>query len=359
MSNIFETLTFPCGKEMSNRLFLSPLTNTQSHKDGSLSDEEINWLTMRAKGGFGLTMTAAAHVNAGGQGFPGQLGIFSDGHLPGLKKMAKQIKSHGSLAVVQLHHAGLRSPRELTGSVPVAPTPSEKFTARGLSHGEVKSLIEDFIQGAERAKAAGFDGVELHAAHNYIICQFLSAEFNQRTDEYGGSLQNRSRVLFDIISGIRKRCGTDFLLGVRLTPERHGIELGEAVTTAKILFEKKEIDFLDISAWNIYKEPVDEALQGRSLLSYFTELDRGDIRLGAAGKVYTPEDIQFGLDSGLDFVLMGRAAMLHHNYPALLKGNSEFIPNRIPVSRDYLLGEGLSNAFIDYVGGQWPDFIKV
>ncbi|MBU0538511.1 MAG: NADH:flavin oxidoreductase, partial [Gammaproteobacteria bacterium] len=70
-------------------------------------------------------------------------------------------------------------------------------------------------------------------------------------------------------------------------------------------------------------------------------------------------DIQFGLDSGLDFVLMGRAAMLHHNYPALLKGNSEFIPNRIPVSRDYLLGEGLSNAFIDYVGGQWPDFIKV
>ena len=357
MTNVFEKMKFPCGKAMPNRLALAPLTNTQSNADGSLSDEEIKWLAMRAEGGFGITMTAAAHVNSAGQGFPGQFGVFNDDHLAGLKKLAKIIKAQGSLAVVQLHHAGLRSPRELIGEMPVAPSPSEKFSARGLSHGEVKSLIEDFITGAERAKAAGFDGVELHAAHNYIICQFLSSEFNQRTDEYGGSLQNRSRVLFDIITGIRERCGEEFLLGVRLTPERHGIELEEAIATAKVLFEKKEIDFLDISAWNVYKEPVDEALQGRSLLSYFTELDRGAIRLSAAGKVYTPEDINYCLDVGLDFVLMGRAAMLHHNYPALLKSDSGFVPNRIPVSRDYLLAEGLSERFIDYVGGQWPDFI--
>lgn len=358
MTMIFEPLVFSCGKKMPNRLSLAPLTNTQSFADGRLSDDEIKWLTMRAEGGFGLTMTAAAHINAGGQGFPGQLGVYSDSQLPGLKKLAKQIKAQGSLAVVQLHHAGLRAPRELTGEVPVAPSPSEKFAARGLSHGEVKSLIEDFIQGAERAKAAGFDGVELHAAHNYIICQFLSSEFNRRTDEYGGSLENRSRVLFDIISGIRKRCGAKFLLGVRLTPERHGIELGEAVQTAKTLFERQEIDFLDISAWNIYKEPVDEALQGRSLLSYFTELDRGVVRLGVAGKVYTPQDIQFSLEIGLDFVMLGRAAMLHHNYPLLLKADANFVPNRIPVSREYLLSEGMSEKFIDYVVGQWPDFIE-
>lgn len=357
MVNVFEELKFPCGKTMPNRLALAPLTNTQSYADGSLSDEEVKWLAMRAEGGFGITMTAAAHVNSAGQGFPGQLGIFDDNHLAGLKKLAKLIQEQGSLAVVQLHHAGLRSPRELIGEMPVAPSPSEKFSARGLSHGEVKSLIEDFIKGAERAKAAGFDGVELHAAHNYIICQFLSSEFNQRTDEFGGSLQNRSRLLFDIITGIRERCGSDFLLGVRLTPERHGIELDEAVATAKVLFEKKEIDFLDISAWNVYKEPVEEALQGRSLLSYFTELDRGSICLAAAGKVYTPEDINYCLEVGLDFVLMGRAAMLHHNYPALMKLDSGFVPNRIPVSREYLLAEGLSERFIDYVGGQWPDFI--
>lgn len=357
MTNVFEKMKFPCGKIMPNRLALAPLTNTQSNVDGSLSDEEIKWLAMRAEGGFGITMTAAAHVNSAGQGFPGQFGVFNDDHLAGLKKLAKIIKAQGSLAVVQLHHAGLRSPRELIGEMPVAPSPSEKFSARGLSHGEVKRLIEDFITGAERAKAAGFDGVELHAAHNYIICQFLSSEFNQRTDEYGGSLQNRSRVLFDIITGIRERCGKEFLLGVRLTPERHGIELKEAIATAEVLFEKKEIDFLDISAWNVYKEPVDEALQGRSLLSYFTELDRGAIRLSAAGKVYTPEDINYCLEAGLDFVLMGRAAMLHHNYPALLKSDSGFVPNRIPASREYLLAEGLSERFIDYVGGQWPDFI--
>ncbi|MDF1692363.1 MAG: NADH:flavin oxidoreductase [Zhongshania sp.] len=358
MTKVFEALSFPCGKTMTNRLMLAPLTNTQSEVDGRLSGEEIHWLSMRAKGGFGLTMTAAAHVNPLGQGFAGQLGIFSDKHLPGLSKLADKIKSQGSLAVVQLHHAGFRAPREVTGDIPVAPSPSEKFGARGLSHGEVQSLIEDFIRGAERAKQAGFDGVEIHGAHSYIICQFLSAEFNRRTDEYGGSLKNRSKVLFDIISGIRKRCGVGFLLGVRLSPERHGILLEEAVDTAKALFAAQEIDFLDISAWDVFKEPVAPALQGRSLLSYFTTLDRGDVRLGAAGKVYMPEDIQYCFEQGLDFSLLGRAGILHHNYPQLLRDNANFVPNRTPVSREYLLAEGLSEKFLDYINGMWPDFIK-
>ena len=358
MTKAFEALSFPCGKAMANRMVLAPLTNTQSEADGRLSKDEIHWLAMRAKGGFGLTMTAAAHVNVLGQGFPGQLGIFSDEHLPGLTTLAEKIKAQGSLAVVQLHHAGFRAPRELIGDMPVAPSPSEKFGARGLSHGEVQSLVEDFIRGAERAKKAGFDGIEIHGAHNYIICQFLSAEFNRRTDEYGGSLKNRSKVLFDIISGIRKRCGQGFLIGVRLSPERHGIPLSEAVETAKALFAAQEIDFLDISAWNVFKEPAETAFQGRSLLSYFCELDRGEIRLGAAGKVYSPEDIYYCFEQGLDFALLGRAAMLHLNYPNLLRDNASFMPKRTPVSREHLLAEGLSEQFLEYISSMWPDFIS-
>lgn len=111
MSRLFEPLSFVRGPAMKNCFMLAPLTNTQSHADGRLSDEEFRWLTMRAEGGFGLTMTCAAHVQAQGQGFPGQLGFFSDAHLPGLTRLASTIRGYGSVAIAQLHHAGIRSPR--------------------------------------------------------------------------------------------------------------------------------------------------------------------------------------------------------------------------------------------------------
>ena len=106
---------------MKNRFMLAPLTNLQSHIDGVLSNEEYKWLTMRAEGGFGLTMTCAAHVQAIGQGFPGQLGAFSDDHLAGLTRMAAAIKAKDSIAVVQLHHAGMRAPAALIGEQPHCP----------------------------------------------------------------------------------------------------------------------------------------------------------------------------------------------------------------------------------------------
>ena len=104
MSQLLQPLKFNCGLEMKNRFMLAPLTNTQSHSDGVLSEEEFNWLEMRAAGGFGLTMTCAAHVQAIGQGFPGQLGVFSDTHLEGLTKLASAIKSHDSIAILSLIH---------------------------------------------------------------------------------------------------------------------------------------------------------------------------------------------------------------------------------------------------------------
>ena len=118
MSNLFTPLTLASGATLKNRFILAPLTNSQSHVDGTLSDEEYHWLTKRAEGGFSLTMTCAAHVQAVGQGFPGQLGIFSDHHLEGLTRLANGIKQHNSVSLVQLHHAGMRSPTELIGEPP-------------------------------------------------------------------------------------------------------------------------------------------------------------------------------------------------------------------------------------------------
>jgi 2,4-dienoyl-CoA reductase-like NADH-dependent reductase (Old Yellow Enzyme family) len=356
MSNLFQPLHFKSGTSLKNRFMLAPLTNTQSHSDGRLSDDEYHWLTLRAKGGFGLTMTCAAHVQAVGQGFPGQLGVFGDEHLEGLTRLAQGIKAEDSLAVVQLHHAGMRSPAELIGQPPVCPSDNAETGAVALSTEAVEQLIEDFICAAERAEQAGFDGVEIHGAHGYILAQFLSGTINQRQDHFGGSLENRMRPITQIIDGVCARCRPNFLLGLRLSPERFDVQLPDIIQVAKVILAAGKIDFLDMSLWDSFKEPQDEAYQGRSLLSYFTELERGDVALGIAGKLRNPEEVNRAMATGIDFVMLGRAAILHHDFPMQMQVDSNFTPVRNPVSADYLRQEGLGENFITYMSG-WKGFV--
>jgi len=357
MTDLFQPLGFKSGAVMKNLFMLAPLTNLQSHADGCLSDDEYRWLTMRARGGFGLTMTCASHVNAIGKGFPGQLGCFSDDHLAGLTRLAAGIKAEQSLAVVQLHHAGMRSPREEIGQQPVCPSDNEETGARALTLKEVEQLKEDFVAAAERVEKAGFDGVEIHAAHGYILSQFLSPGINQRTDQYGGSLENRARIIFDIIDAIRKRCRAGFLLGVRLSPERFDLKLGEIIEVAQRLMSYGKIDFLDMSLWDSFKEPYEEEFQGKPLLSYFTKLDRGEVRLGTAGKIRSPYDAVRCLEAGADFVMLGRAAILHHDFPQQVSDNPDFEPVKNPVTGDYLRTQGLSDAFVKYMS-KWDGFVE-
>jgi 2,4-dienoyl-CoA reductase-like NADH-dependent reductase (Old Yellow Enzyme family) len=356
VQKLFEPLTFSRGPAMSNRFMLAPLTNSQSHDDGRLSDDEFNWLVMRAKGGFGLTMTCAAHVQAEGRGFPGQLGIFSDEHLEGLTRLAAAIRAEGSRSAVQLHHAGMRSPQALIGTTPLCPSVNEEFGARAMTTGEVEQMIDAFVAAAVRAERAGFDGVELHGAHGYLLCQFLSSEINHRDDRFGGSLENRARPLFDVVAGIREHCGPDFQLGVRLSPERFGMALEEVRTVAQRLMHEDAVDYLDLSLWDVFKEPEEEAFKGRSLMSWFTDLDRGNVRIGVAGKVARPADAVACLEAGADFVLLGRAAILHHDFPNRTAADPEFQPVSLPVTREYLANEGLGDAFIGYMQ-RWKGFV--
>ena len=336
---------------------LAPMTNTQSHEDGTLSEEEFNWLTMRARGGFGLTMTCASHVQENGKGFPGQLGIFEDKHIEGHERLTKAIQECGSLAVVQLHHAGLRSPKELVSNGPVAPSENEKYGARGMMPEEVKRLRDDFIQAAQRAKQSGYDGVEIHGAHGYIVCQFLSSKYNLRTDEYGGSLDNRARLLFEIVDGVRAMCGDDFLLGVRLSPERFGMKLMEIKSVCNKLIIENQIDFLDISLWDCFKLPEEEEHNEKTLIEHFSELNFGNTRWTVAGKIRNANDVERVISSGVDFASIGRAAILHHDFPEQVKASKDFHPIDTPVTEDYLRQEGLGAKFIQYMR-RWPDFVK-
>ena len=336
---------------------LAPLTNRQSFENGQLSDEEYHWLTMRAQGQFGLVMTCASHVQEIGKGFSGQLGIFNDDHIEGHQKLSAKIKAYGSLAVIQLHHAGMRSPADIIDQAPVCPSENEKTGARALSLTEVEQLRDDFIAAAIRAKKSGYDGVEVHGAHGYILTQFISKDINKRTDAYGGDLNNRSRLLFEIVDGVRKACGKDFLLGVRLSPEKFGMELSEVKTLCKRLVDEGNVDFLDISLWDCFKLPEDPKYQNISLLEHFTSLDFKQVKLTVAGKISKAKEVQQILDSRVDFVTIGRSAILHHDFPVKVIENPDFEPIQIPVSKAYLRKEGLSDTFITYMK-RWPDFIQ-
>ena len=349
MHRLFEPLAFRRGPEMRNRFMLAPLTNQQSCEDGTLSDDEYKWLVMRAAGGFGAIMTCGAYVVPSGKCFPGQLGIASDSQIEGLTRLATGIKSEGSLAIVQLFHAGNRSPAEMIGQAPLYPVDDPATGARAMTTAEVEALVEEFVIAAQRAEKAGFDGVELHGAHGYLPSIFLSPTINLRTDKYGGSLENRSRFVREILAGIDKACGPQFSIGLRLSAERFGLEVEETCQIAQELMSEATIDYLDVSLWDSFKEPADERLQGRSLMSYFTELDRGDVRLGVAGKIMSAMDAKACIDAGADFVLNGRAAILHHNFPHRIQKNESFESEPVPVTRAYLEAEGLAPPFIKYM----------
>ncbi|HWG94870.1 MAG TPA: NADH:flavin oxidoreductase [Mycobacteriales bacterium] len=343
------------GPAWRNRLLLAPLTNTQSHPDGTLSDDEHRWLVRRAQGGFGLVMTCASHVQQQGQGFPGQLGIWSDDHLPGLTRLATDLRAHGAVSSVQLHHAGRRSPRDLVAQ-PVGPSDDEARGVRGLTEEEVVRLRDDFVDAAVRARRAGFDGVEVHGAHGYVLAQFLSARENRRDDAWGGDLAGRSRLLREVVTGIRASCGEDFQVGVRLSPERFGMRLAEVRELSAELMAGGEVDYLDLSLWDTGKLPEEEEHRSRPLLDWFTDLPRSGTLLGVAGQVRSARRAQELLDADVDVVLLGRAAVLHADFPLRAAADPGFEATATPVTEEYLEGEGVGPAFRSYLRA-WEGFV--
>jgi 2,4-dienoyl-CoA reductase-like NADH-dependent reductase (Old Yellow Enzyme family) len=356
MTDLFAPLEFPRGPAARNAFMLAPLTNCQSHPDGVLSDDEHRWLAMRGEGGFGAVMTCAASVSPGGIGFPGQLGVHDDAHLPGLTRLADDLRASGAVSLVQLHHAGVRSPSELIGGAqPVGPSDHTDTGARAMTANEVQQVIDDFVAAARRSEQAGFDGVELHGAHGYLLCAFLSPELNQRTDAYGGSLEHRCRIVFEIIDGIRATCGPDFLVGVRLSLERFGVRLDEMRVLTQALIDTGDVDFIDLSLWDCFKEPVDMEGSGRTLLDVTTDLARRHdpqgrrVPVGVAGKLHTPDDVRRAIDGGADFVLLGRVAIAHHDYPARLQADPGWQPEQFPLPAEHYLAEGVSPSFVAYL----------
>jgi len=242
---LFEPVTIG-GMHLPNRAVRSATYENRCKPDGKVTDELIRFYTALAGGGIGLVITGNAMIHPWGLTAPNALGIYSDDHLPGLTRLAQLFRDHGAHAVVQLSHGGRQTMPNLIGGRDVlAPSAvysrSMKLTPKEMSVKEIKEVMEAFVSAAERAKKAGFHGVQLHAAHGYLLSNFLSPFSNVRTDDYGGSTQGRVRILVEIFDRIRARCGKDFPVLLKLNSEeglRGGLDVEEAGRIVHILDQK-------------------------------------------------------------------------------------------------------------------------
>ena len=357
MPNPADPLQFTHGPTWRNRLALAPLTNCQSHRDGVLSDDETDWLTARAEGGFGLVMTAAAFVAPAGHVWQGQLGVANDDHLPGLRKLAENLREAGAASSVQLHHGGRRAERAITGRAAQCPWDDPAHDAVAMTIDEIEATVADFVAAAVRAESAGFDGVEVHGAHGYLLGQFMDTSRNHREDAYGGSLDNRFRIVREVITGIREATGDDFQLGLRLSPEGFGIPLSDGREYARRALETGVLDYLELSLWDVFMQP---RKGGDGLLiDHFVDLPRGSARLGVAGKVRSTADAQWAMDKGADFVSVGKGAIVQHDFAARAVADADFVGRPLPVTVDVLREERVGPAFIDYLSETFPDVLEV
>ncbi|MFT4038735.1 MAG: NADH:flavin oxidoreductase [Thermomicrobiales bacterium] len=357
MTDLFTPLPLLRGPALKNRLMLAPLTNQQSNPDRTANDFDIDWVRRCAEGGYALTMTCAATVQATGQAFPGQLGIDNDAQLPGLRRMADTIRAAGSLSAVQLQHGGHKARRDLGG----VPAPASDDPVRGVSAipiARIEAIREDFIRAALRVERAGFDGVEVHGAFGYLLSEFLSPTLNRRTDGYGGTIQNRSRLLFEVIEGIRRACNPHFQIGLRLSVERYGLRLHELRDVAAEAMRRQQIDYFDLALWDAWHQAPAGMFAGQTLLSIFADLPRHGVAFGVAGKIMTgPQAIEL-LERGCDYVLIGRAAILHADFPHRIRQDFQYVSPALPVSETLLAQNGLSPAFINYMRTSWDGFVQ-
>lgn len=241
--------------KLKNRLVMPPMATAKSEEDGSISNDVLNYYDEKSKGGYiGLIIIEHSFISQQGKASNRQLSISKDSDVVKLKSLADIIHKNGSKAVMQINHAGSAASETVTGLIVVGPSSvSNPFKSdavpKELSINEIKVIINQFKDAAVRVKKAGFDGVEIHSAHGYLLNQFMSPITNKRNDEYGGNLSGRIRLHLDIIKEVRNAVGDDFPILLRLGASDYmegGITIEDSEIAAKE-FEKAGIDMLDIS----------------------------------------------------------------------------------------------------------------
>lgn len=291
MSDVLKSLQLKKGVNLKNQIVMAPMTTWSANDDYTVSDQELNYYEFR-NDGAGMIVTACARVQPNGIGFTNEFGIYDDRFLPNLTRMASKLKQQGAKAVIQLFHAGNKALPDLTndlvssGDVPMINT---NTSPRSLSDSEIKAVIDDFGKATKRAIKAGFDGVEIHGAQGFLIQNFMSPYFNNRTDAWGGSLENRMRFPLAVINEVKrvvqKYADDNFIIGYRFSPDepiKGGLKLSDNFVLIDEIINQK-LDYVHASLENaLQSKPADGNQTYLKLISQYID---GRIHLLAAGKI--------------------------------------------------------------------------
>ena len=337
-SKFFKKYTLNNKVEAPSLLAVAPLTIFGSNPDGTFGEEEKNFYKQRATG-IGLYILGATCVSLEGLAFDNQPRAFNDNDIPSNKERVKIIKEQGALAINQIHHGGCLGLKRLSG-VPVMAVSAEVFNkelekkgelkddtkAIELTDKDIKRIIEDFARATEISIKAGYDGIEIHGANNYLLQQFYSGYYNKRTDEWGGNLQKRMKFPLEVVDAcikIREKYNKpEFIIGYRLSPEEpfdDGITMTETLALVKELM-KRPLQFIDVSQSKFFQEARRGEGAGTPRLKLIHDELKGKMALIGVGGLLSYDDLSKALDSGYaDFIGVARALMLNKDLGILLK----------------------------------------
>ena len=337
-SKFFKKYTLNNKVEVPSLLAVAPLTLFGSNPDGTFGEEEKNFYKQRATG-IGLYILGATCVSLEGLAFDNQPRAFNDNDIPSNKERVKIIKEQGALAINQIHHGGCLGLKRLSG-VPVMAVSAEVFNKQLEKKGElkddtkaieltdkdIKRIIEDFARATEISIKAGYDGIEIHGANNYLLQQFYSGYYNKRTDEWGGNLQKRMKFPLEVVDAcikIREKYKKpEFIIGYRLSPEEpfdDGITMTETLALVKELM-KRPLQFIHVSQSKFFQEARRGEGAGTPRLKLIHDELKGKMALIGVGGLLSYDDLSKALDSGYaDFIGVARALMLNKDLGILLK----------------------------------------
>ena len=335
MSN-FEKLFEPIKigpMEVKNRFVMAPMVTNYCESDGTVTERLKAYHKARAKGGIGLIIVEATYVHPCGKGFSNELGIYKDELIDGLKGLVDEVHQYGTKIAVQLYLSGRQSYTAVTGAPLIAPSPIPcpvcQEMPREMTREDINNMIEAYGEGARRAKAAGFDAVEIHGAHGYLINQFLSAYSNKRTDEYGGSLETRARFPLEVLKKVREVVGDNFPILYRMSSVEHvpeGLTIEDTTEFSKMLVENG-VDAIHVSggvyqsaAMIIQPAAIPQGVYVENATA-IKEAIGGKVPVIVVGRIKDPAMAEEIIESGkADMIAMGRAFLADEELPSKLKG---------------------------------------
>jgi 2,4-dienoyl-CoA reductase-like NADH-dependent reductase (Old Yellow Enzyme family) len=341
---LFQPLVLANGVALRNRIVMAPMTTWSGNADGTVTDDELTYYRERVNG-VGLVITGCTQVQANGIGFTDEYASFDDRFIPSLRSLADAAKSGGAPAVLQIFHAGNKAVPDLTPNRDVVSAsevgmPATAFgaatTPRELAHGEILDVIAAFGDATRHAIEAGFDGIELHGAHGFLIQNFFSPHFNHRQDQWGGSLENRMRFALAVVAEVRRvaalHAERPFILGYRISPEEpdaDGLRLDDSLVLIDRLIAAN-VDYVHVSLGNILSnKPIGSS--GAATIAQIIERHvAGRVPLFAAGGIMTPAQATEALGLGLSAVAVGRALIINPAWVELAQsGDADSIANTL------------------------------